>query len=263
MSNLTSERLPEGLGRVMVEIKHYGMNQEIFTTVEIAEYLPDGKGDTFTHNTWRTDAGEWYGSVQVVNWQPLPTALPAPLVGEVAAAELDELKRKLAMVDMPMADVLAANSAICQERDQMRRQLNAAAVVQWLPVAERTSRDTCEWLHVRLPDGSVESALFIDDEEPGEWCQWNETSYEAMKVQPTHFMPKPNGALPAARSLSPGVLPADYSDPAVQHKLDMEAVRRLQLRGFISSGRRDEICRRIIRKQGPATPTKEDTDARP
>jgi hypothetical protein len=40
----------------------------------------------------------------------------------------------------------------------------------------------------------------------------------------------------------------DYTDPAVQRKLDMQAARRLQLRGHISDGRRDEICRRIERK---------------
>lgn len=114
-------------------------------------------------------------------------------------AEIEELRRKLALVDMPTATIIEANSSMYADQLRMRKQLDAAAVVQWVPVEERTGRDTYEWVFVRLTDGRVESAIFIDDDiDNPAWCQWDESSYEVMPVQPSHFMPKPNGDLPAA-----------------------------------------------------------------
>jgi hypothetical protein len=118
-------------------------------------------------------------------------------------AEVDELRRKLALVDMPTATIIEANSSMYADQLRMRKQLDAAAVVQWVPDEERTGRDTYEWTFVRLSNGRVESAIFIDDDiDNAAWCQWEEGSYEPMPEQPTHFMPKPNGNLAGPVSLS-------------------------------------------------------------
>ena len=68
-----TDGLPENLGRVLVRLVVRGQDQEVFDFIIGAEYLPGGRGDNWTHNTWRTDEAEWYGAANVTHWQPLPT----------------------------------------------------------------------------------------------------------------------------------------------------------------------------------------------
>jgi hypothetical protein len=112
---------------------------------------------------------------------------------ETALNERDkEYTRRLAIAGHPMIDLVEANGAICGERDRMKQRLAATYPQNWVPADQRTSLDTCEWLHVLLPSGRVESAIFIDDNmENSAWCQWDENGYEVMLEQPTHFQHKP------------------------------------------------------------------------
>jgi hypothetical protein len=54
------------------------------------------------------------------------------------------------------------------------------------------------------------------------------------------------------KELAAQLVESDYSDPAAQRKLDLEAASRLCIRGLLSAGRRDDVRRRIERAYGVA-----------
>ena len=118
------------------------------------------------------------------------------------AATLDQLtpgrKKELAMMEA-IAAVLAAAPA------QAATPTPGGEV--WVAVGELTGREEHEWLHVLLPNNTVEPALYTEHGGEWTWCQWEEERYTPMPTQPTHYhpAPSPHGARrPACRAKEEG-----------------------------------------------------------